>query len=171
MNEHETLTLFVKISQQRMHSHYMPKLIQSIQVLHTYSLWNEQSENLNAIGGIVLHICEHIKRSSTRFSNLIHTEYGEGIEAYFPNENLSQKELCQFVNETFTEFYAVMDNLLARMPEEIDIHSLFHLVEHTSYHLGQVVDRSKRITQKSFNFCQNGINERKLKLKIEDGDS
>lgn len=131
MNEQETLMLFVKISQQRMHRHYLPKLIQSIQVIHTDVLWDEQSENLNSIGGIILHICEHIKRSSTRFSNLLHTEYGEGIEAYFPNENLSPNELCLVVNETFTEFYSVMDNLLARMPEQIDMHRLFHLVEHT----------------------------------------
>ncbi|MDQ0176444.1 hypothetical protein [Bacillus chungangensis] len=171
MNEQETLMLFVKISQQRMHRHYLPKLIQSIQVIHTDVLWDEQSENLNSIGGIILHICEHIKRSSTRFSNLLHTEYGEGIEAYFPNENLSPNELCLVVNETFTEFYSVMDNLLARMPEQIDMHRLFHLVEHTSYHLGQVIDRSKRITKISFKFCQNGINEHNLKLMIKDGDS
>ena len=54
---------------------------------------------------------------------------------------------------------------------QIDMHRLFHLVEHTSYHLGQVIDRSKRITQTSFDFCQNGINENNLKLMIEEGDS
>jgi hypothetical protein len=47
------------------------------------------------------------------------------------------------------------------------LHNLFHLVEHTSYHLGQVVDRAKRITEISFQFCQNGLNEKMLRLIIE----
>ena len=49
----------------------------------------------------------------------------------------------------------------------IDLHSLLHLVEHTSYHLGQVVDRTKSIKGQQFNFCQNGINEKNLKLELK----
>ena len=49
----------------------------------------------------------------------------------------------------------------------IDLHSLLHLVEHTSYHLGQVVDRTKSIKGQQFNFCQNGINEKNLKIRVE----
>ncbi|WP_255266592.1 hypothetical protein [Bacillus cereus] len=52
---------------------------------------------------------------------------------------------------------------MSNTPQEIDMHS-----EHTGYHLGQIVDRSKRITGTAYNFCQNGINEKKLKALIEE---
>ena len=51
--------------------------------------------------------------------------------------------------------------------KHMDLHSLLHLVEHTSYHLGQVVDRTKSITEQQFNFCQNGINEKNLRTRVE----
>lgn len=168
MNEHQTLKLFIKISQQRMHKHYLPKLIQSVRALDTDSLWLKESDILNSAGGIVLHICEHVRRNSIRFSNLHPVEFGKGIEDHFPDFNLSPEELCQVAIEAFDEFHAVLDRLLEQTPEEIDMHSLYHLVEHTGYHLGQVVDRAKRMTQTSFQFCQNGINERNLRTAIED---
>lgn len=49
----------------------------------------------------------------------------------------------------------------------IDMHDLFHLVEHTGYHLGQVVDRTKLLKGMKLNFCQNGLNEKNLKVCIE----
>ncbi|GCD81389.1 hypothetical protein ACNR9V_03730 [Parageobacillus thermoglucosidasius] len=168
MDNNQYLKLFVKISQQRMYNHYLPKLVQSVQVLDSDAIWSKEAENLNSVGGIVLHICEHVRRISIKFSVRNHAGFNEGIEDYFPNLNLSPEELLQTVKETFDEFNSVMEKLIENMPDEIDMHSLYHLVEHTGYHLGQIVDRSKRITKKSFNFCQNGINEQNLKALIKE---
>lgn len=49
----------------------------------------------------------------------------------------------------------------------IELHGLLHLVGHTSYHLGQIVDRTKSIKGQQFNFCQNGINEKNLRTRVE----
>lgn len=46
------------------------------------------------------------------------------------------------------------------------MYDIYHLIEHTGYHLGQVVDRVQRITGKRFQFVQNGINEKTLKKYI-----
>ncbi|RFT66321.1 hypothetical protein D0U04_13980 [Bacillus clarus] len=40
-------------------------------------------------------------------------------------------------------------------------------LEHTSYHLGQVVDRTKALKGQKFNFCQNGLNEKNVRFMIE----
>jgi uncharacterized damage-inducible protein DinB len=151
-----------------MYNHYLPKLVQSLQELNFDSIWSKEAENLNSVGGIVLHICEHVRRISVRISNQNHPGFKEGIEDYFPDLNLSPEELIQTAKKAFDEFNAVMEKLIENMPDEIDMFSLYHLVEHTGYHLGQIVDRTKRMTKKSFNFCQNGINERNLKALIKD---
>ena len=151
-----------------MYSHYLPKLINSVQELNSKQLWNKEIPNINAVGGIVLHICEHVRRNSIRFSNQNHAGFSKGIEDYFPDSNLSVQELVQIVKGTFNEFNETMTSLFNNLPDQIDMHSLYHLVEHTGYHLGQVVDRSKRITNKSYSFCQNGLNEKNLELIIEE---
>lgn len=166
--ENETLKLFIKISKGRMYTHYLPKFLQSIQSLKTDNLWSKETESLNTIGGIVLHICEHIKRNSIRYSIQNHEGFDKGIEDYFPILNLSPEELSKVVQDSFDEFDSVMAKLIENPPNVFDMHSLYHLVEHTGYHLGQVVDRSKRITNSSFNFCQNGINEKALKTIIKE---
>jgi hypothetical protein len=167
MENNQTLKLFVKISQQRMYHHYLPKLIYSVQKLNSEQLWRKEASNVNTVGGIVLHICEHVRRNSIRFSNQNHVAFNKGIEDYFPDLNLSNRELIQLIKESFNEFNETMEQLIVNLHDQIDMHSLYHLVEHTGYHLGQIVDRSKSITNKSFNFCQSGLNEKNLKSIIE----
>jgi hypothetical protein len=48
------------------------------------------------------------------------------------------------------------------------MNDIYHLVEHTGYHLGQIVDRTQRINKTLFQFVQNGINEKNLKKLLED---
>jgi hypothetical protein len=92
-----------------MYNHYLPKLVQSVQVLDSDAIWSKEAENLNSVGGIVLHICEHVRRISIKFSVQNHASFNEGIEDYFPDLNLSPEELLQTVKETFDEFNSVME--------------------------------------------------------------
>ncbi len=120
---------------------------------------------MNSIGGIILHICEHIQRNTSRYKNP-NIVFEKGIEEYFPVKRQRTELLLQYVEEVFdewgTEYIQVWEE-----KRHIDLHSLLHLVEHTSYHLGQIVDRTKLIKGKQFNFCQNGINEKNLRTRVE----
>ncbi|MNF04884.1 hypothetical protein D3C80_2044960 [compost metagenome] len=58
-----------------------------------------------------------------------------------------------------------MDNLSG---DQVNQYNIYHLVEHTAYHLGQIVDRTQRLTGIRFQFVQNGINESGLKEIIEE---
>ncbi|HHQ8914989.1 TPA: DinB family protein [Bacillus cereus] len=127
-------------------------------------LW-KQGDSVNSIGGIILHICEHIQRNTSRYKNP-NIVFEKGIEEYFPVKRQRTELLLQYVEEVFdewgTEYIQVWEE-----KRHIDLHSLLHLVEHTSYHLGQIVDRTKLIKGKQFNFCQNGINEKNLRTRVE----
>lgn len=74
--------------------------------------------------------------------------------------------MLQYVEDVFDEWGTEYIQACGEK-RHIDLHSLLHLVEHTSYHLGQVVDRTKSIKGQQFNFCQNGINEKNLKLELK----
>ena len=119
-----------------MYDHYLWELVSCLQPLSTEQIWHKEAPNLNTRGGIVLHMCEHVKRNSIRFSNKHLICFSQGIEGYFPNEHLPFDEFLHVVHDSFEDFDGIMKQLLEDIPEEIDMYSLYHLVEHTDYHLG-----------------------------------
>ncbi|AIE79822.1 group-specific protein [Bacillus cereus] len=74
--------------------------------------------------------------------------------------------MLQYVEKVFDEWGKAYIQAWEEK-RHIELHSLLHLVEHTSYHLGQIVDRTKLIKGQQFNFCQNGINEKNLRTRVE----
>ncbi|MDA1592756.1 MULTISPECIES: DinB family protein [unclassified Bacillus cereus group] len=158
------MELVYKITYHPMQDHYLPKLIQAISFVSEEDLW-KQGDSVNSIGGIVLHICEHIQRNTSRYKNP-NIVFEKGIEEYFPVKRQRTELLLQYVEDVFDEWGTEYIQACGEK-RHIDLHSLLHLVEHTSYHLGQVVDRTKSIKGQQFNFCQNGINEKNLKIRVE----
>jgi hypothetical protein len=153
---------FMRISVFRMCEHYLPKLILTLDGVDREVLWKHEKESLNSIGGIVLHVGQHIQRHIIRYSNSEKVE--GGIENHFPDEtNLSPLDLIQFITDRFNSWREVMNDYLVG---NFDMFDIYHLVEHTGYHLGQIIDRVQRIMDRSFQFVQNGINERSLKELI-----
>jgi hypothetical protein len=160
----DSLKMFMKISKHRMCDHYLPKLVNTLQNINNEELWLQELEGQNSIGGIALHIAEHVKRNTLYYSECL--QFNQGIEECFPNKNCSTKELITLIQDIFTSWKTEVDKHIEKN-EALDMFRLYHLVEHTSYHLGQIVDRAKRYTGKQFRFCQNGINEKSLKDIIE----
>ncbi|MCU5330562.1 DinB family protein [Bacillus wiedmannii] len=158
------MELVYKITYHRMQDHYLPKLLQAISLVSEEDLW-KQRDSINSIGGIVLHISEHIQRNTSRYKNP-NIVFEKGIEEYFPVKRQRTEVLLQYVEEVFDEWRKAYLQACEEK-KHMDLHSLLHLAEHTSYHLGQVVDRTKSITEQQFNFCQNGINEKNLRTRVE----
>ncbi|OUC02049.1 hypothetical protein BK784_10445 [Bacillus thuringiensis serovar medellin] len=158
------MELVYKISYHRMQDHYLPKLVQAIWLVSEEDLWKQET-SVNSIGGIVLYICEHLQRNTRRYKDP-DIVFENGIEEYFPIKHLSSETLLKTVEEIFDEWGKVYIQVWEEK-RHIDLHSLLHLVEHTSYHLGQIVDRTKSIKGQQFNFCQNGINEKNLRTRVE----
>ncbi|EJV80442.1 MULTISPECIES: DinB family protein [Bacillus cereus group] len=158
------MELVYKISYHRMQDHYLPKLVQAIRLVSEEDLWKKET-SVNSIGGIVLHIFEHLQRNTRRYKdpNIV---FENGIEEYFPVKQIRSEALLKTVEEIFDEWGKAYIQVWEEK-RHIDLQSLLHLVEHTSYHLGQVVDRTKCIEGQQFNFCQNGINEKNLRTRVE----
>ncbi len=157
------LNRFILISKHRMVSHYLLKFEVCLKEVDEPYLWLEEYEGSNSVGGIILHIIEHISRNEKRYENP-EIVFEQGIENYFPMTGFSKSELMEVTRNTFNQWAAA---LMISKKETIEIYSLYHLVEHTGYHLGQVVDRVQRRTGKRLHFVQNNINEKSLKEVID----
>jgi hypothetical protein len=166
MTNDQTMKLFLRISLHRMCDQYLPKLRQCIGALDTRQLWEREENQVNSIGGIILHVCEQIRRNTIRCQQP-GTVFVSGTEDYFPDAGLSCEELLREVEGTFAAWRRVMESLLVGPSPTVDMYSTYHLVEHTSYHLGQVVDRVQTKTGIAFKFVQNGLNEQNLRALVE----
>lgn len=151
-----------------MTNHHLPKINQCLTALNVQELWDHEANQANSIGGILLHICEQVRRHTVRYQQggSISTN---GIEDYFPDVQMSPEELKHEVEEVFSIWRRAVEEFFLDVTKEVNMHSIYHLVEHASYHLGQIVDRVQRKTGKAFMFVQNGINERNLQAIIEHG--
>jgi uncharacterized damage-inducible protein DinB len=162
------LLLFLLATKHRMIHHYLPKTVSVLERLDQDTLWTREVPRQNPIGSIVLHICEHVRRSRLSLSSP-DTRFERGIEEYFPDGNrMAPDALIRRIKQDFSEWEKALSKrieLAAQEKEpisETDFHRLYHLVEHTGYHVGQIIDRAQRITGHSFQFVQNGIHERQL---------
>ena len=161
------MDLFLRITLHRMTDHYLIKLVRAIRAMDQEQLWRHPSQALNSTGGIVLHIVEHVRRSAETYRATALPAHGQGIEEHFPNAGFSPDELAATVESTFREWSEVMSRVTASECQADDMHRLFHLVEHTGYHLGQIIDRTRTMTAVSFQFCQTGLNVRSLREFID----
>ncbi|MBP3038304.1 hypothetical protein J9303_02140 [Bacillaceae bacterium Marseille-Q3522] len=131
-------------------------------------LWAKPYTDCNTIGGIILHVSEHIGRNCLRLSNKEHL-LKNGFESYFPEDELEVVEIIDKFETQLNEWKKIMEKY---MKQEYDfklqhIHDLSHLVEHTGYHLGQVIDRIQAITDDKLQLFKKGLNERYLREKID----
>lgn len=167
----KALILFLRISKHRMMDNYLPKIRHCLDKLNTEQLWGHELHEANSIGGILLHICEHLNRHIATYKHTVAVS-AVGIENHFPDLKVSNELLVVKVEEVFHAWQRAVDELIQKQSHSADLFSIYHLVEHTSYHLGQIVDRVQRKTGKSFQFVQNGLNERSLrKIVVEVDDS
>jgi hypothetical protein len=156
------MELFVLISKHRMINHYLPKLITCLENITDEQIWSKETVGSNSIGGIVLHVLEHIKRNTQRLKNP-GSIFDKGIEDYFPQATLNKNDLLNEIAISFKELGEAFNNT-----HIIDMHSIYHLIEHTGYHLGQLVQSSQKFSGIKYHFVQNGIDERALRRRIEE---
>ncbi|PRX39263.1 hypothetical protein CLV97_12746 [Planifilum fimeticola] len=93
--------------------HYLPKLLAAIRSVEKEELWLREGENLNSIGGIALHLCEHVRRNALYLGEG-DASISRGIEEHFPHLPLSPEELAARAEQAFGEWRRAMEARLCK---------------------------------------------------------
>ncbi|WP_411346281.1 DinB family protein [Paenibacillus sp. WLX1005] len=160
--------LFVEISVHRMCDLYRNKCKTALEHMTQEQLWTQPYPGANTTGGIVLHVAEHIHRSVLRL-NERESLLPSGFSHYFPDTYEQPEEVIARLDAELASWTESVNRLLEH-PQRIQpdhVHDIYHLVEHASYHLGQVIDRAKAASGADFDFARNGLNERYLRSQID----
>ena len=169
--EHDCTAEFLGITEHRISGLYRAKLIYTLSAVNREQLWSETYPGGNTMGGITLHINEHIHRSCLRLTGR-HEQLAAEFQRYFPDAsaNLAPDEIIALLEETVADWRRCLQPYRQGEQEftREHVHELYHLVEHTGYHLGQIIDRAQALTGIHFDFYGMGLNEQFLRDRIEE---
>ena len=136
----ESSTIFLK-------EDFLPKLMYCLQDMSEADIWWRPNEQSNSVGNLILHLCGNMRQW------ILHSIGGLPFErhrnAEFDERRPKPKqELMANLQETVHEVDRVLnslapDSLMERLSVQgwstSRLQAIYHVVEHFSYHLGQIL--------------------------------
>lgn len=149
----------------------LTKIEKCLNLLSEKDIWLRPNESSNSIGNMILHLCGNISQYavSSLGNKLDIRQRDLEFEA---KDGLSKAELLRILNHTLCEAKDVINSLnikewlRKRMVQGFNISGigiLIHVVEHLSYHSGQIAFYTKELKNKPLGF----YDEIDLNLKNE----
>ena len=138
--------LLIREVRRRIIEESVPRIKKCLAELNTEEIWYRPNENSNSVGNLVLHLCGNVRQWLL-----------SGLGGYTDNRRRQQEFdergpfpttiLVRHLDELVEEMEKVLSNLTAeRMLQPVDVQGfkengvsiLVHIVEHFSYHTGQI---------------------------------
>jgi uncharacterized damage-inducible protein DinB len=165
MLDQSFLQLFTTEIKRRLFEESQVRLERCLNELSEADIWWRPNENSNSVGNLVLHLCGNARQ-------WILAGLGGALDqrrrqAEFDERGpISRAELIQKVRDVMSEIDEVLDRLkpadlerpiVVQSFDETGLSILIHVVEHFSYHVGQMAYIVKARLDKQTNFY-GGIN-------------
>lgn len=152
--------LFISEARRHLMQEYLPWLRACLVKLSEEDVWWRPNAKSNSIGNLILHLCGNIRQW------VIHGVGGAADRRNRPaefaaRESFSNAELLEKLESTLTEVDSVLANVhLEKLAEQRVIQgfnvtmlgAIFHVVEHFSYHTGQIIYITKMRTGEDLKF-------------------
>ena len=149
-----------------------PKIEKCLTELTEDELWHRPNASSNSAGNIILHLCGNITQYV--LSSLGHTEDKRERDKEFTSTRILQKaELLNKLKTTVGAAVKIMrslnndDMLKKHSVQGYDLTAIgiiIHVVEHYSYHTGQIIFWTKLIKDKDLGFYSNVDLNKKNKI-------
>lgn len=152
--------LFITEARRHFMQEYLPWLRTCLAALSEAEVWWRPNEKSNSIGNLVLHLCGNIRQWVIHGLGEAADERNRPAE-FAARESCSKAELLQQLESTLAAVDAVLANLsLEKLTAPCVIQgfnvtglgAIFHVVEHFSYHTGQIIYITKMRTGKDLQF-------------------
>ena len=153
-NEQQLLEIIIAEAQKRLFDEGIPRLKKCMDILTEEEIWIRPNAQSNSVGNLVLHLCGNVRQwlisglggaTDTRERDLEFSEKGP----------LSKSHLLGLLDQLQVDVEAVLNRvdvaeLLSIRPvqiyQESGLSILIHVIEHFSYHVGQVTYFTKSHT-------------------------
>lgn len=154
--------LFIGEVRRRLFDEGVPRIEKCLSMLNEAQIWHRPSEESNSVGNLVLHLCGNVRQWIV--AGLGGAEdVRERQKEFDATGPISSEQLLKQLNEVMNEVKQVLDStspeaLLEEKTvqgfQETGLSILVHVVEHFSYHVGQITYFVKWITNQPTNYYE-----------------
>ncbi len=169
--------MFIRHSRFRLLEDYFVKIAYAIDVLNDEQVWRRPNESSNSIGNLLLHLSGNVRQWIISGVGGAEDKRDRASE-FAARGSVSRGELMELIKSTLDEADAVLarienesdetnsDTALQRVckPQDYEttvFDAIFHVIEHFSYHTGQIIFASKVLAEGRLSF----YDERRLNLE------
>lgn len=138
---------FIEASLVFLNDDFMPKLLHCLEAMPDEDIWWRPNEQSNSAGNLVLHLCGNMRQWIVR--SIGGESFSRDRDAEFAARGpVPKTELIASIRAAVTEVDRVLDALPEnRLLDQYAIQTysssglqaIYHVVEHFSYHLGQIL--------------------------------
>jgi uncharacterized damage-inducible protein DinB len=138
---------FIESSRVFLRDDYMPKLLHCLEQFKDEDLWWRPNEVSNSAGNLILHLCGNLRQWIV--SSIGGVDFKRNRDAEFAARgSVPKSQLIEDLKQVVREVDEVLvriqpDRLTQRLRiQTFDVSTLqavYHVVEHFSYHLGQIL--------------------------------
>lgn len=138
---------FVEASRVFLRDDYLPKILRCIEQMSDEDLWWRPNEVSNSAGNLVLHLCGNLRQWIV--SSIGGVEFNRDRDAEFSARGpVPKSELIASLKLVAREVDLVLVKVESeRLPQKVHIQkydvstlqAIYHVIEHFSYHLGQIL--------------------------------
>jgi len=138
---------FIEASRLFLGQDFSPKLVYCLERMSDEDIWWRPNDQSNSVGNLVLHLCGNLKQwivGSVGGGSFVRDRDAE----FARRDPVSKSELIANIQSAVSE----ADKVLAALPENrllqhcsiqtydaSALQAIYHVVEHFSYHLGQIL--------------------------------
>ena len=151
---------FLRHARFRLQADYLPKISQALECLDAEQIWWRPNEASNSIGNLLLHLSGNVRQWLIAGVGGAPDVRARAAE-FAARETLNKQALLAQLTETLAEADVVLASLTTQagqsdaplqrvcLPQSFPqtvLDAVFHVVEHFSYHTGQIVYLAKQLS-------------------------
>ncbi len=139
---------------------WLPRVVKCLNELSEAQIWQRPNDRSNSVGNLVIHLCGNVRQYI--ISNLGNQPDTRDRDAEFAiRDGYDRQQLIEKLTETITQAVEVIRGMSTEdlMKErsvqgfrQTGINTIIHVVEHFSYHSGQIVFWTKLLNDIDMNF-------------------
>ncbi len=140
---------------------YIPWIEKALKSLDEARLWNRPNENTNSIGNLLLHLEGNVRQwiihglggveDNRRRDSEFQAQQGQNASDLFETLRATVEQACSVI-ENYRNAEALLSPKVIQGFETTAYSAIFHVVEHFSYHTGQIVWICKAESAKDMKF-------------------
>src|SRR5262245_21490531 len=138
---------FIEASRVFLNQDFLPRLVACLEMMPDEDVWWRPNEQSNSAGNLVLHLCGNVRQWVSASIGGVKFQRNRALE-FATRDPIPKVELIERIRAAVKEVDAVLETLPANrllvhyMIQSYNpsgLQAIYHIVEHFSYHLGQIL--------------------------------